>query len=133
MRKRWILGLLFLSAFLPVFMHLWTRDKYAVIYPFPFYHSPEGPLAIHPQTWANLWLQRLRMFPLLFILYKLTPPLRGVWLCYMILEGLSVADWFLRYGQDILAPGFDFNIIVIAGLFASITCFIIHFLHAQQK
>jgi hypothetical protein len=129
MRKRWILALVFLSVLLPVFMHLWPRDRNAVIHPFPFYES----LPIHPQSWANLWLQRLRMFPLLIILLVVIPPLRAVFACYLVFEAVDVADWFLRYGQDILVPGFDLNVIKITAVTVTIACYIITYINAKRK
>jgi hypothetical protein len=128
MRTRLILVLLWVSALLPLAMHFWSSDREALIYPFPFFKD----LAIHPQAWANLWLQRLRVFPLLAIIFFLTPknlrPLRGVVLAYIVFEAFDVADWFLRYGQDILAKGFDANVIKITGVTVSIACFITHYI-----
>jgi hypothetical protein len=127
MRKRWILLLLWVSALLPLAMHFWSRDPQALIHPFPFFKE----LAIHPQSWANLWLQRLRVFPLLIIIFFLVPKelrlLRGVVLSYLVFEGIDVADWFLRYGQDILAKGFDANVIKVTGVTVSIASFITHY------
>lgn len=126
--------LLWVSALLPLAMHFWSRDPQALIYPFPFFKE----LAIHPQSWSNLWLQRLRVFPLLIIIFFLVPKklrlLRGVVLSYMVFEGIDVADWFLRYGQDILAKGFDANVIKITGVTVSIASFITHyFTHENEK
>lgn len=109
-------------------MHFWPSDRNALIYPFPFFKD----LAIHPQAWANLWLQLLRVFPLLIIIIFLIPkkfrPLRGVVLSCIVFEGFYVADWFLRYGQDILAKGFDANVIKVVGVTVSIACFITHYI-----
>ncbi len=136
--------LLWVSALLPLAMHFWSRDPQALIHPFPFYKE----LAIHPQAWANLWLQRLRVFPLLIIIFCLLKHfakkgdenynelrlLRGVVLSYMVFEGIDVADWFLRYGQDILAKGFDANVIKVTGVTVSIASFITHyFTHENEK
>jgi hypothetical protein len=134
MRKRWILLLLWVSALLPLAMHFWSRDPQALIHPFPFFKE----LAIHPQSWANLWLQRLRVFPLLVIIFFLLPKewraLRGVILAYIVFEAFDVADWFLRYGQDILAKGFDANVIKVTGITVSIASFITHyFTHENDR
>lgn len=72
------------------------------------------------------------MFPLLLIILALLPKklpaLRGVIWSYIVLEAFDVADWFLRYGQDILTKGFDANVIKITGITVSIACFITYYI-----
>jgi hypothetical protein len=127
MRKWVIIAFLFLSVCLPVAMHFWTNDDKAIITPFPLYYQP-----IHPRAWANLWLERLRLLILLFILYRCLPTLRGIVGAYLIFEALSVADWFIRYGQDIFVTGFDANVIAIAAMIAAISCYIIYPKHETK-
>lgn len=137
-----ILVFLTVATVLPCAMHFWTRLSTARITPFPFYD-----IEIHPRAWANLWLQRLRVFFYMGIIITLlkvivsllpTPPgkiwkvLISIFWVALIFEAIDVADWFLRYGQDYLVRGFDANVVKFGGVLSIILWHIITFKHEKQ-
>jgi hypothetical protein len=130
-----VVGGLFVATWLPILMHLWPRDRSALIAPFPFYHQP-----INPQAWANIRLHRLRVLDFMGIIIALLYLLPGYmwhvvrcifWIA-LAFEVIDIADWFLRYGQDILAKEFDANVLRCVAITASIVLHIITFKHENH-
>lgn len=130
-----VVGGLFVATWLPILMHLWPRDRNALIDPFPFHHQP-----IHPQAWANIWLHRLRVLDFMAIIIALLYLLPGYmwqvircifWIAFCF-EAIDIADWFFRYGQDILAKGFDANVLRVVAVTVSIILHIITFKYEKQ-